>query len=132
MKKISLLAAAVMGCWFATAPAGGDLRVFAPQPTAIHLRHPATPQFFAHTLNLEDAALATSSPCCTECNWQRQRVSHLVNPLQARAITGHVNVTVRARECWLADALTKVVLNAPQRAEKLLAQYEAEAFMLTA
>ena len=55
-----------------------------------------------------------------------------MNPLQAVAITGKVSVTVRARECWLADALTKVVLNAPRRAEKLLAEYEAEAFMLTA
>ena len=33
---------------------------------------------------------------------------------------------------WLADALTKVVLNAARRAETLLARYEAEAFMLTA
>ncbi len=112
--------------------AGGDLRVFGPQPTAIHLRHPAAPQSFAHTINLQHSALATSSPCFTECNWHGQRVSHLVNPFQATAITGHVSVTVRARECWLADALTKVVLNSPGRAEKLLAQYEAEAFMLTA
>jgi thiamine biosynthesis lipoprotein len=112
--------------------AGGDLRVFGPEQTAIHIRHPAAPQSFAHIINLQHSALATSSPCFTECNWHRQRVSHLVNPLQATAITGHVSVTVRARECWLADALTKVVLNAPQRAEKLLAQYEAEAFMLTA
>ena len=73
-----------------------------------------------------------SSPCFTEGDWHGQRVSHLVNPLQATAITGPVSVTVRARECWLADALTKVVLNNPGRAEKLLAQYEAQAIMLTA
>jgi FAD:protein FMN transferase len=112
--------------------AGGDLRVFGPQPTAIHLRHPAQPQTFAHTINLQHCAVATSSPCFTECTWHGQRVSHLVNSLQTTAITGQVSATVRARECWLADALTKVVLNAPRRAEKLLAQYEAEAFMLTA
>jgi hypothetical protein len=39
---------------------------------------------------------------------------------------------VRAKECWLADALTKVVFNAPQLAHKLLAKYHAEAFILTA
>lgn len=112
--------------------AGGDLRVFGPQPSTIHLRHPARPQAFAWTLSLRHAALATSSPCFTERGWHGQRVSHLVNPRQSAAITGSVSVTVRAHECWLADALTKVVLNSPRRAEKLLARYEAEAFMLTA
>ena len=112
--------------------AGGDLRVFGPQPSMIHLRHPTHPQTFAHAINLQRAALATSSPCFTEHQWCGQRVSHLVNPRRSIAITGPVSVTVRAGECWLADALTKVVLNAPRRAEKLLAKYEAEAFMLTA
>ena len=111
--------------------AGGDLRVFGPQPSTVHLRHPAAPQTFAHTIRLQGAALATSSPCFTERGWHGQRVSHLVNPLLDSAITGQVSVTVHARECWLADALTKVVLNAPRRAETLLAKYAAEAFMLT-
>jgi hypothetical protein len=52
--------------------------------------------------------------------------------LKRTAITGVISASVRAKECWLADALTKVVLNAPQRAETLLAKYGAEAFMLTA
>jgi hypothetical protein len=56
----------------------------------------------------------------------------LVNPRQSIAFAGPVSVTVRTRECWLADALTKVVLNAPRRAESLLARYKAEAFMLAA
>ena len=112
--------------------AGGDLRVFGPQPSIIHLRHPAAPQSFAQTINLQGAALATSSPCFTERSWHGQRVSHLVNPLRSVAITGPVSVTVRARECWLADALTKVVLNAPRRAEEILCRHGAEAFVLTA
>jgi FAD:protein FMN transferase len=112
--------------------AGGDLRVFGPQASTIHLRHPMQPQTFAHTINLQQAALATSSPCFTEKRWRGQRVSHLVNPRDDSAVTGNISVTVRARECWLADALTKVVLNAPRWAETLLAKYEAEAFMLTA
>jgi thiamine biosynthesis lipoprotein ApbE len=59
-------------------------------------------------------------------------VSHLVNSIRGGAITGKVSVSVRAQECWLADALTKVVLNAPQLAEALLAKYGAEAFVLSA
>ncbi|MFM2294536.1 MAG: hypothetical protein RLZZ350_949 [Verrucomicrobiota bacterium] len=112
--------------------AGGDLRVFGVQASTVHLRHPAQPQTFAHTLQLQHAALATSSPCFTEKTFRGQRVSHLVNSKSFAAHTGGVSVTVCARECWLADALTKVVLNDPVRAETLLAKYAAEAFMLAA
>lgn len=121
------------GVTAAVVNAGGDLRVFGPQPSTVHLRHPAAPQTFAHAIELRQGALATSSPCFTERNWRDRRVSHLVNPLRPdAAVTGCVSVSVRARECWLADALTKVVLNAPLRAETLLRKYAAEAFMLTA
>lgn len=113
--------------------AGGDLRVFGPKPATVHLRHPAAPQALARAIQLQHAALATSAPCFTEKNWRGRRVSHLVNPLRPDAtVTGAVSVSVRARACWLADALTKVVLNAPCRAEPLLEKYEAEAFVLTA
>jgi thiamine biosynthesis lipoprotein ApbE len=59
-------------------------------------------------------------------------VSHLVDAVRQKAITGAVSVSVRARECWVADALTKVVLSAPELAKKLLEKYDAEAFLLTA
>lgn len=112
--------------------AGGDLRVFGPQPAVIFLRHPENPQLLAETLQLSNAALATSSPCFTEKSWAGKRVSHLVNPLRQTAVTGVISVSVRAPECWLADALTKVVLNAPDRAPQLLKQYGAETFILRA
>jgi len=118
------------GVTAAVVNAGGDLRVFGPQPSTIHLRHPTRPQAFVGTVPLDHAALATSSPCFTERQWRGRRVSHLVNPLRGQPITGSVSVTVRAPECWLADALAKVVLNAPRRARHLLAQYGAEAFIV--
>ena len=120
------------GVTSAVVNAGGDLRVFGAQPSTIHLRHPSQPQQFAHRIELDQAALATSSPCFTEKNVRGQRVSHLVDSLRQTAITGAISVSVRAKECWLADALTKVVLNAPQLAQKILAKYGAEAFVLTA
>jgi thiamine biosynthesis lipoprotein len=112
--------------------AGGDLRAAGAAPSVVYLRHPSSPQTFAWSIQLEQAALATSSPCFTERCWRGRRVSHLVNPFRQSAITGAVSVTVRARECWLADALTKVVLNAPRVAQRLLAKYDAEAFVLRA
>jgi thiamine biosynthesis lipoprotein len=110
--------------------AGGDLRVMGAQASLIHLRHPANPRTFADKIPVCNAALATSSPCFTERTWRGRRVSHLVNSLRRTAVAGAVSVTVRTRECWLADALTKVVLNAPQLARKLLARHHAEAFVL--
>jgi FAD:protein FMN transferase len=112
--------------------AGGDLRVFGALPSTIRLRHPAHPQTLVHTISLQQDALATSSPCFTEKSVRGRRVSHLVDSVRHNAITGAISVSVRAKECWLADALTKVVLNSPERANALLAKYEAEAFMLTA
>lgn len=112
--------------------AGGDLRVFGPEPSLIHLRHPAQPRTFSENIRIQNSALATSAPYFTERGWQGQRVSHLVDSLRNQAVTGVISVSVRAKECWLADALTKVVLNAPQLAETLLAKYQAEAFLFTA
>jgi FAD:protein FMN transferase len=112
--------------------AGGDLRAFGPEPSVIHLRHPGSPQSLACKLRLQDAALATSSPCFTERHFHGRRISHLVQPAGRTAITGAISVSVRAGECWLADALTKVVLNSPERAETSLANHDAEAFVITA
>jgi FAD:protein FMN transferase len=111
--------------------AGGDLAAFG-APYLVHLRHPCLPQSFTRSIELSESALATSSPCFTEHRWRGRRVSHLVNPIRRTAVTGGVSVSVRARECWLADALTKVVLNAPALAERLLARHKAEAFVFTA
>ena len=115
----------------ATVNAGGDLRAFGAQPFWVHLRHPANPQMLAHKIPIQNAALATSSPCFTERTWRGRRVSHLVNSLRRTAVTGAVSVTVRTRECWLADALTKVVLNAPHNhAEAMLERHRAQATVL--
>jgi thiamine biosynthesis lipoprotein ApbE len=83
-------------------------------------------------MRLRDAALATSSPCFTRQRWQRRFVSHLVNPRDGGTVIAGISVSVRAAECWVADALTKIVLNAPAVAERLLARHAAEAFVFTA
>jgi FAD:protein FMN transferase len=111
--------------------AGGDLRVFGRTPAVVHIRHPVRPGQFARLILLRQCALATSSPCFTQRQWHHRLVSHLVNPAEGKPVVGSMSVTVRAPECWLADALTKVVLNAPDRAEWMLAKYRSEAFVLT-
>jgi thiamine biosynthesis lipoprotein len=129
---LAITALQAAGLTAATVNAGGDLRTFGPQAVAVHLRDPRTPQMFAHQIEIQNSAVATSSPCFAERRWRGRIVSHLVNPRNGRATTGAISVTVRAPECWLADALTKVVLYAPQLAEKILAHHEAQAFVFRA
>jgi thiamine biosynthesis lipoprotein len=112
--------------------AGGDLRGFGSQTSVVRLRHPSAPQTVSDAISLHHCALATSAPYFTERVYRGSRVSHLVDTRTRTPITGAISVSVRARACWLADALTKVVFNAPQRAGMLLAKHDAEAFVFTA
>ena len=118
---------------FASVNAGGDLRVFGPDPSCIHLRHPVSGQTLSKPIVLHNASLATSSPCFTRQQWRGRAISHLINPRNRRAITGSLSVSVRTSECWLADALTKVVLNADTAtATRLLELHHAEALIVSA
>jgi thiamine biosynthesis lipoprotein len=113
--------------------AGGDLRAFGSQPVAVHLRHPTAPLLLAGRLEISGDALATSSPCFTQRMRGGSRISHLVNSRDREAVTGLISVSVRASECWLADALTKIVLNAPATlAKTILTRHRAQAFVLAA
>ena len=112
--------------------AGGDLRAFGEEPIVVYLRHPAAPAQPVRPIRLTNAALATSSPCFTRRRWRGQTISHLVRRDHQRAITRAISVSVQARECWLADALTKVVLNATAEADALLAAHRATAHILAA
>lgn len=112
--------------------AGGDLRVFGDQPVPIHLRHPQNPQTVLNSLVLSNAALATSAPYFSRKRFRGRWVSHLVHPSRCSPITHDVSVSVQASQCWLADGLTKVVLNAQEPAVHLLEEYHAEAFIIRA
>ena len=54
----------------ASVNAGGDLRVFGPETSRIHLRHPISAEPLPHPIPLRNAALATSSPCFTKQAWR--------------------------------------------------------------
>ena len=112
--------------------AGGDLRCIGRRRPRVHLRHPTTLQLLLRPVALMHEAMATSSPCFTECARHGRRISHLVNRPAGGAVTGGVSATVFASECWLADALAKIVLIAPHLAELLLKKYQAEALIVSA
>jgi FAD:protein FMN transferase len=111
--------------------AGGDLRCFGAQTFAIGVRRPEAPGTLGAVVALREQALATSSGQDNR-HWVdgRLRGPH-VDPRSGRPWLGHQSVSVVARRCALADALTKVVLFGGRSAQPLLTELGASALELT-
>ena len=110
--------------------AGGDLRVTGARAQRITLRHPRAPATAGHTLLIRDGAIATSAAYASRCRVGARELSQLLDPRTRRPYLGRRSVSVRARDCMSADALTKVVLFAPTAvAERALCACEAQAYI---
>lgn len=110
--------------------AGGDLRGFGAAPWRVGLRHPLAPAHSVHTLELRDAALATSANTFSRRRLGANEVSPLLDPRSGRPWLGQASVSVRAPDCLHADALTKVVLfAAPEVTERVLEAHQAQAYL---
>jgi thiamine biosynthesis lipoprotein len=130
----ALQAAGVSSGWV---NAGGDLRAFGDRPLDVGIRHPRTGQRLPSSLRIENEALATSSPTFSLKRWKGAMVSHLVNPRLGCAMASPIAVTVRAAECWIADALTKAVINSmnvsnASQLERMLDRHQATAQVFSA
>lgn len=116
--------------------AGGDLRVAGPDSHCVRLRNPAQPSRSEHALPLSGAALATSANyfsrrASSTASVSAASVSALVNPHDGTPYLGARSVSVRAADCMVADALTKVVLFAPSEiAQTVLARFDAQAYVI--
>jgi thiamine biosynthesis lipoprotein len=111
--------------------AGGDLRVFGPAPSLIHVRDPREPGRVVPLVAIENAALATSASYFTRRKWRGRWVSPLVDPRRGRSCVRAASVSVRAATCMAADALTKVVAVLGRRSAQILRDQAAIAFLLT-
>lgn len=101
--------------------AGGDLRVFGPQPTPLAIRDARGAIQEAGLLR--NAAVASSVLGLNEAD--RERFPGCVlHPLRPAATARQPQVwTVQAAQCWRADALTKVAaLAAPERRHALVSR----------
>jgi FAD:protein FMN transferase len=105
--------------------AGGDLRCFG-DPQAIHLRHPLTPGDMLRLGWLAEGAIATSASYYSS----DPEKDPLVDIVQRSCIRWNGSVSVLADDCMIADALTKVVRIAPEKAIDLLEQFDAQALVL--
>jgi thiamine biosynthesis lipoprotein len=111
--------------------AGGDLRVAGLTPQFAHLRHPESPLYSAHTLSLQNAALATSAAYFSRQVGPLGEVSALIDARTGAPYLGARSISVRACDCMSADALTKVVLFAPPAvASACLAAHGAQAYVM--
>lgn len=102
--------------------AGGDLRVFGSTSRQVHLRHPAAPTRSSGVLRVRNRALATSAIYFAPGALRHGRTG--------LPVTRNMSVTVAARDCMSADALTKIVMTLREKAAPILTHYEAEALLL--
>ena len=109
--------------------AGGDLRAFGPRAFPLHVRHPDDPRRIFSLGEIRDAALATSASYATG---HARCAGQLRDGRSGAPIPPGLSVSVRASSALLADALTKVVAAAGDRAEALLARYGAHAWVYAA
>jgi thiamine biosynthesis lipoprotein len=112
--------------------AGGDLRVFGPCSHAVDIRDPRQPDRPLYRIALRDAALASSAgrfDPVRSCNALDSSVIDPATAMPVRAISG---ATVCAPGCMMADALTKVVMNAGESAAAILEHYGADAMFVSA
>ena len=112
--------------------AGGDIRAFGPRAWPVHLRAPAAPGRSDVVLELRDAALATSALYFSQKTRARRTLTPLLHGRTRRCCTAARSVTVLARDCATADALTKVVFASPRGSAKILPAFHATALVLAA
>jgi thiamine biosynthesis lipoprotein len=110
--------------------AGGDLRAYGDAAYPVVIRDPRSPTEVGMRLELKDAALATSGSYFSQRQINGRNFSALINGGDGEAITDSVSVSVRAPNCMLADALTKVVLASTNPEHAVLQQCGATAFII--
>ena len=110
--------------------AGGDLRVFGDAVQHIHVRDPGAHTHTMPLLELTHGAAATSAGYYRERLHQGRRVTPIIHPHSRAACESGLSVTVLARDCMTADALTKVVYANPRGASAVLKAYKARALIV--
>ena len=89
--------------------AGGDLRVFGPNPNNIYVRNPSAPQQTRLIGTLQDGAMASSGDYfVAQRNTSAVQTGHLIDPKIGLPISTQQSFSVLASTCAVADALTKV------------------------
>jgi len=111
--------------------AGGDLAVFGKQPQMIHLRNPRDPGRLMCSIEVADEALASSACRFDPLQSAEATLSAIIDPGKRRPADAIDGATVRAPNCMVADALTKIVMLCGTNAGELLEHYNASALLIS-
>jgi FAD:protein FMN transferase len=111
--------------------AGGDLRAFG-EPRTVHVRDPRDPNRSICRIDVADDALASTALRFDLFDGVRSGSSAVIDPSTSRPAGSIDGVTVRARSCMIADALTKVVMISASDSGGLLEHYKASALLVGA
>lgn len=110
--------------------AGGDLRVFGEAAQCVYVRDPSAHTHIIPLLQLASGAAATSAGYYRERLHQGRMVTPIIHPHSGAACASGLSVTVLAKDCMTADALTKVVYANPRGAAAVLQSYKARALIV--
>jgi thiamine biosynthesis lipoprotein ApbE len=111
--------------------AGGDLRVFGSRPRIVDIRDPRRPDRAIFRVALCNAALASSAGRFDPVRSRHALPSAVIDPATAMPAQSISGATVCAPTCVIADALTKVVMNAGENAGAVLEYYGADALFVS-
>jgi FAD:protein FMN transferase len=112
--------------------AGGDLRVFGPRSHAVDIRDPRQPHRPLYRVAVCNAALASSAGRFDPVRSAHALDCAVIDPLAAMPVQSIIGATACAASCMIADALTKVVMNAGEGAAAILEHYGASALFVSA
>jgi len=112
--------------------AGGDVAAFGAHSHAIDIRDPRRPDRPMCQVALRDAALASSAGRFDPVRSGDVLAPAVVDPATAMPVRAVHGATVCATSCIIADALTKVVMNAGEAASPVLHHYGAHALFVSA
>ncbi len=101
--------------------AGGDLRVFGDDPQTIHIR--SGDGGLTTSLTLQNMALASSCNFADRRRHRGQSLTPHIGTSRAPVLIDET-ISVMAPKCVIADAMTKVAMTDPSRANRILAAYD--------
>lgn len=110
--------------------AGGDLRIFGPLSEPVSVRDPEDPVRLAQVGTLHDGAMATSSVYFSCREVSDSETSHIFHPGRAESFVERASASVIARECMIADALSKPLVLDEAAARPVLDRFGALGIVL--
>jgi thiamine biosynthesis lipoprotein len=111
--------------------AGGDLRSFGGRTYQVAIRDPRLNGAAFARLLLREHALATSASYFTKKKWRGREIDPIVDPHRCEVDRSYSSVSILAKTCMRADALTKIVMLRGKQAFPLLEKFGAGALLIT-